>query len=351
MHDSKLASIIQEDAERVVNSIPDWSPLKGKRVLVTGGTGLIGLHIAATLERLRHAGLVGPVTLVAKNSPTGPASIVCGHADIVCCDLSNAAHISQLPYDQDIIIHAAGYGQPSKFMEKGLKTIELNTATTDALHQHLADNSRFLFLSSSEIYSGNPDPPYGENDCGHTSPLHARSPYIEGKRCGEAICSYHFDKGRHYRVARIALTYGPGTRPDDGRVLNQFIKRALTEKVIRMRDLGTAMRAYCYVSDCVETLFNVILHGKKFVYNVGGHSRTSIQDLAQAIANKTGAVVELPDLAMITDVPNGAPNDVSLDVSRAESEFNKTEYVPLSEGLDRTIAYQQLLYENSSNRS
>jgi len=355
MSDYKLASIIREDAERVVQSILDWSPMKDKRVLLTGGTGLIGVHMLAVLERLRHAGLVGHVTFTGKNRPTGAASVIGQFAEFVKCDLTNHAQMFNLPDGVDFIIHAAGYGQPGKFMANGLKTIELNTTVTDELGQHLSKDGRFLFLSTSEIYSGCPNIPYKEEDCGTTNPFHPRACYIEGKRCGEAICNYHYIKGRHYRIARVSLAYGPGTQAGDERVINQFIQRALTEKVIKMRDFGNAMRTYCYVSDTVENLFDIILHGKEPLYNVGGQSRTTIHRLAELIAAPTGARIELPDTSgaeqVMLRVLTGAPDDVWMDMSKASAEFSKVQYVPLDEGLNKTIEYQRILYANPDNRS
>ena len=355
MSDRALADIIRTDAEQVVRNVKNWSWLKDKKVLVTGGTGLIGTHLMAVLERLSHAGYVGQVSYTAQSLPeTGPITVVGEFANFFECDLTFPDWLRSLPDHQDVIIHAAGYGQPAKFMHEGLKTITLNTTVTDSLHHHLTEKGRFLFISTSEIYSGNPTIPYEEHHCGITNPQHPRAAYIEGKRCGEAVCSWYNIQGGHDRIARVALAYGPGTRPDDARVVNQFIQRALTEHKIKMRDFGNAHRTYCYVSDCVEALFNIILSGKELVYNVGGHSRTTIREIAEKIAEKTDSNVEVPDLPVgeqaVIKALGGAPEDVWMSTERADKEFEKAVYVPLDEGLDRTIAYQRILYENSSNR-
>jgi hypothetical protein len=83
--------------------------------------------------------------------------------------------------------------------------------------------------------------------------------------------------------ARIALAYGPGTKKHDTRVLNQFIEKALVQKRIELLDSGEATRTYCYIDDVVEMLWNIVLRGNQEVYNVGGHSVTSIADLAMRI--------------------------------------------------------------------
>ena len=99
-------------------------------------------------------------------------------------------------------------------------------------------------------------------------------------------------------------------------------------------------------------LFNILLHGRDLVYNVGGCSRTTIHDLAKSIAACTGARVETPDIPpgemALLNALAGAPDDVYMDIERYTEEFHKF-FVPLSIGLDRTINYQRLLYEDSNN--
>lgn len=348
MSDTALATIIRHDAYRVMASIRDWSPLTGKSVLLTGGTGLIGLHMLAVLEKLHDAGVVKSVMFTGKSDLSGVAAIIGEFATYFQCDLTNTAHLAQLPYDQDCIIHAAGYGQPGKFLENELKTLSLNTTVTNLLSSHLSKNGLFLFLSSSEVYSGSPRLPYKEDDIGSTSPLHPRACYIEGKRCGEAICNCLSKQGIQCHIARVSLTYGPGTRPGDQRVINQFIHQALTSEAIHMRDAGEAIRTYCYVSDTVECLFRIILHGRGLVYNVGGKSRTTISKLAELIASKACADIIKPSVAVTQD---GAPKEVWVDITKIADEFGKTTFVSLRDGVDATIDYQRIMYEDISNRS
>jgi nucleoside-diphosphate-sugar epimerase len=232
-------------------------------------------------------------------------------------------------------------------MADPVDTLAINTATTIELARLLQENGRFLFCSTSEIYSGL----YGlltENATGDTTPTHPRACYIEAKRCGEAICNaFDGTHGRTFRSARISLGYGPGTRKDDQRVINDFIRAALINGKIEMRDSGHAYRTYCYVSDVVEMLFNVLLHGKEPVYNVGGIYGVTIRELAESICKLTGASLVVPETP---DTDLSAPSVVKMALDRYTKEFGKNaaSFVSLNEGLKSTIDWQRELYKVTS---
>jgi len=239
---------------------------------------------------------------------------------------------------QEIIIHAAGYGQPLKFTQDKIKTIEINTKTTIELFKYLKPKGTFLFVSTSEVYSGAPAP-YSENTIGTTNPSHPRACYIEGKRCGEAIV-HSFADSFNVKIARLALAYGPGTKPHDTRVINQFIEQALVNRNISLKDAGRAVRTYCHVEDAAELMWKIILGGKDIVYNVGGFSTLSILELAEEIAKMTHACVTIPETNKGLE---DAPEDVRLDMTKTLKEFPKG-FINLYRGLKETIDYQRKLY-------
>lgn len=279
-------------------------------LVITGAFGLVGTAICDILERDY------PNIEVYK---------------VKCDDLSG------IPYESDYIIHAAGYGQPLKFSEDKVKTIEINTRGTARLLSSLKSKGKFVFVSTSEVYSGTPSP-HKETDIGSTTPQHPRACYIEGKRCGEALCTVYRDKGYDVKVARLALAYGPGTKKGDTRVLNQFIEQALTKGEIILMDKGEAKRTYCYVEDAAEMIINILFSGKKPVYNVGGMSETSIIDLANTIGMMTKSNVIVGDKTL-----EGSPDSVKLDMNNTLSEFPRPFY-SMYDGLTKTIEYQKKLY-------
>lgn len=342
---SLLISIIEEDA-RAVNAAVKLDQLAGKSILLTGASGLLGTHFLASIrEFVQTSGKSLTVNAVVNSEATQTlrALLDFSGALVLNGDLTDPEFLNKLDR-YDYIIHAAGYGQPNRFMTDPVKTIKLNTVTTLSLFEKLKTDGRFLFISTSEVYSGLPNPPYNENQIGTTNTTHPRACYIEGKRGGEAICNAYRNAGVKAFSARLALAYGPGTKPQDRRVLNSFIERGISQKQIVLQDLGVAKRTYCYVSDAIEILFNIIFFGAEPVYNVGGVSRTTIAALAVEIGEILNVPVEFPKIAQEM---GGAPEDVQLDMSLVEAHFKKSKYVSLNVGLAKTIAWQRALYDQS----
>lgn len=336
-----LWKIIQDDAVRVINRVP-MHLLDGKRIIITGATGLLGTHLLGSLWAAKtiHQIEVEVVAMGYSAYPSYLSSVVETEGfHFVQGDLTLNSFCKKLP-PAHFIVHAATYGQPGRFLENQVKTLHLNTATTLSLFEQLLPGGAFLFMSSSEVYSGSAASPHDESHIGTTDPLHPRACYIEGKRTGEAICNAYRQKGVRAMSARLALAYGPGTKAGDKRVLNSFIERALKGS-LHLADQGEAKRTYCYVRDVIEILLNILLCGKEPVYNVGGHSAISIAGLARLIGTFIDVPVSFPEVSNSTP---GAPAEVLLDTSRAEREFSKNTFVPLEEGLQRTINWQRQLY-------
>lgn len=241
------------------------------------------------------------------------------------------------PKSFDYVINAMGYGQPALFSKDKIETIRINNYYTDRLFEFLKEGGGHLFVSTSEIYSGAPSP-HTEEMIGTTTPQHPRACYIEGKRCGEAICMAYKEQGYDVKIARLALAYGPGTNKGDTRVLNQFIEQALTMGRICLMDDGSAQRTYCYVDDAAEMILDILFKGKDVVYNVGGESETSILDLANLIGLMTQVEVIQGKKSL-----DGAPDSVKLDISKVLKEFPR-DFVKMYDGINNTIEYQKKLY-------
>lgn len=150
---------------------------RNKVLTITGSTGLVGSHFVAT-------------------APTGLDIFAPSHQSLADSSIP-------LP-PADIIIHAAGYGQPSLFTFNPIDTIRVNTDTVIRLLESLKPGGSFLFCSSTEVYNGLLIPA-SETDIGTTTPQHIRSCYIEGKRCGEAVVNAFRNWGVRASSARIAL--------------------------------------------------------------------------------------------------------------------------------------------------
>jgi nucleoside-diphosphate-sugar epimerase len=201
------------------------------------------------------------------------------------------------------------------------------------------DGGKFLFLSSSEVYSGSTNLPFVESDIGITNTTHPRAPYIEGKKIGECIVNAVREERRIDAVSvRLSQAYGPGSKLGDKRFMNNFIASALTKNEIKLMDSGDSYRNYCYISDAVEMILAIMLCGDAPIYNVGGISKASILDIAKMISSITNSTVEKGPKEVN---PDGAPQMVEVDLSLFNSIHKKTNYVSLREGIYRTVEWQK----------
>lgn len=329
-------NVIAEDVSKIINKT-ELSFLKNKQVLITGASGLMGSYFAQTLQQLKHDG-VGPSKIFLTSKSGNFNFDVSPEVEVITGDMSKTKVLDEIP-DFDIIIHAAGYAQPGKFLENPLATLAINTTATIHLVSKIKSGGKLLFISSSEVYSGLNATPFKEKQIGTTNTNHPRSSYIEGKRAGEAIVSASKVLGNiDAKSVRVALTYGPGTKLNDSRVVNSFIEQALTTSKIFLKDSGEAIRSFCYVADAIKMCFNVLGKGFEHVYNIGGIERIKIRDLAKLISDITGAQLEIPKTD--EDKLVGAPDDVSLDISKALALCDELEFVSLFSGVTNTVRWQ-----------
>jgi nucleoside-diphosphate-sugar epimerase len=339
-----MAKPLEADLYRIDKYV-DLSFLEDKAVLITGASGLIGAYVSELISTLMYFNR-GPrkLELSSFSGKMPTQGLSSDYAQWVSGDLTSVETQKKLG-NYDVIIHAAGYGQPNRFSQDKLKTLELNTTCTSFLIKRLNNDGHFLFFSSSEVYSGSQSSPHSENDIGNTTPSHPRAAYIEGKRAGEAIVNAAREQlGIRAYSARLSLAYGPGTQRGDRRVINEFIRMALLNGEVSLLDGGEAKRTYCYVSDAVLQSLTILAKGKDSTYNVGGVSKTTILGLANLIAEMTGASVRIPPKSNGLD---DAPREVEVDLSRILDLTNRPDFVSLDAGLARTIEWQRdHLYQN-----
>jgi UDP-glucuronate decarboxylase len=329
----KLLSDVYEDLYKRI----DISFLENRDILLTGSTGNI---IATLLDFFNFAekkGVKFRSIQAVSSSGRYPSTMSRPNAcqDVVG-DLTDPNFIGSLN-ECDVLIHAAGYAQPSRFLDNAIKTYTLNTHTTYLLSNLVRPDGRILFLSSSEVYSGLAGERFSENQIGTTNPQHPRAAYIEGKRGGETIIQLLRSQGRvEATSARVSLVYGPGFRQGDTRVLNTLIEKSLTTKNIDLMDSGDAIRTYCFVSDAIHQILQILKHGDEPTYNLGGDSTLTILELAELIAEKTNSVVTLP----MTNAPRiGAPMNVGLNLDKVSSLIDCFDPIKIHEGLNITIEW------------
>jgi nucleoside-diphosphate-sugar epimerase len=330
--------IIDNDVKLILQDL-DLIWFAGKKILITGASGMIGFYLLKCFEYLMN-NQQGPRELwaISRSGEYPEMLFLNDKIKLKQMDLCDSYAINSLPLF-DGILHAGGYAQPSVFLKNPLSTIAVNTNATMSLIHRLNSTGKFLFFSSSEVYSGSNKFPYKESDIGTTNTLHPRASYIEGKRCGEAIINSSRDQLNLDALSiRLSLVYGPGTKKNDKRVLNSIIDQSIGSGRIKLLDSGSAVRTYCYITDAIRMSLIVMTKGVNPIYNIGGNSEVTIRQLAEKIATITKSKLEIGK----EDKPlEGAPLRVQLDLTKTLDLFGTNNFIGIDEGLFRTVEWNK----------
>lgn len=338
---NNLSQILQQDAsllvEKHVNSISDYS-----KILITGASGLIGINLLSFFisPELKEKKIKIYITQPSEHGLDFIKSIYPGEEiNILNISLENLSS-SNVVHSFDYIFHLATYGQPNKFTAEAEKTMLLNSIGVVKLFELLSPAGKFFFSSSSEVYSGNINFPHKENEIGNTNTVHPRACYIEGKRFGEAYCYLKSQQGIKAFSGRISLSYGPGFRTSDKRVLNEFILNGLIKNEINMLDDGSAVRVYCYVRDTVDMILGLIQTNHYFPINFCGIEQISIYDLGNLVSEECSSKL-IPGPRNNNLV--GAPQVVSSSPETIMKLLDKNNFVKMSEGIKSSVSWARLI--------
>jgi dTDP-glucose 4,6-dehydratase len=237
----------------------------------------------------------------------------------------------------DGVLHFASPASPVDYLELPIQTLKVGSlGTHKALGLARAKGARFLLASTSEVYGDPLVHPQPESYWGNVNPVGPRGVYDEAKRFAEAMTmAYHRYHQLDTRIVRIFNTYGPRMRPNDGRVVSNFIVQALRGQPLTLYGDGSQTRSFCYVDDLVEGIVRLFFEGTPDPVNIGNPGEFTVRELAQLVLKLTGSaspIVERP-------LPVDDPRVRQPDITRARELLRWEPAVPLDEGLRRTIAY------------
>jgi len=261
------------------------------RVLITGGAGFIGSHLADHYVNAGHQ-----VTLL-DNFSTGSKTNIShleGKIKVVDGDIRNVDLIDQLTKDTDLVLHMAAALGVTTILESPLESMSTNiTGSEVVLNAAAKHNNRIIIASTSEIYGKNPKQPLNETDDRVVgAPQKIRWTYSDAKAIEEAMAfALHQEKKLAVTTVRLFNTVGPRQTGRYGMVVPRFVQAALKNEPLTIYGDGTQSRVFCHVDDAVAAIARMATTDATIgdVYNVGGTGEVTIKQLAEQVLEVTGS--------------------------------------------------------------
>lgn len=241
----------------------------------------------------------------------------------------------------DCVLHFASPASPIDYLEMPIQTLKVGSlGTHKALGLAKEKKARFLLASTSEVYGDPLVNPQPETYWGNVNPIGPRGVYDEAKRFAEAMTmAYRRYHRMDARIVRIFNTYGPRMRPNDGRVVSNFIVQALQGKALTIYGDGSQTRSFCYVSDLIAGIIALLSAPPsqeiERPFNIGNPEERTVRDLATKVLALTGSSSRIET----RELPVDDPHVRCPDITRAKTVLGWQPEVGIDQGLQLTIDY------------
>ena len=304
-----------------------------KRVLVTGGAGFIGSHLCDYLLQK------GCEVICLDNFYTGSKENVLHLLDNPRFEIMRHDITFPLYIEVDEIFNLACPASPIHYQNDPVQTTKVNVhGAINMLGLAKRLRTKILQASTSEVYGDPHVHPQKESYWGNVNCIGPRSCYDEGKRCAETLFfDYYRQHHLKIKVARIFNTYGPHMHPNDGRVVSNFICRALRGQPLEIYGDGKQTRSFCFISDMIAGLTKLMDSPDAVTgpMNLGNPTEFTILELAEKVIALTHSKSDIVSKPLPADDPQQRRPDIEL----ARSTLDWQPQVALEEGLQHTIAY------------
>jgi len=303
------------------------------RILVTGAAGFLGSHLCDVLVADGHE-VIGIDNHVSGRTANLEEVFYDDRFTYFEHDVTEFIHVRG---DLDIVMHLASLASPVFYQEHPIKTLKVGAlGTHKTLGLAKEKDATYFFASTSEVYGDPEVNPQPEEYRGSVHPYGPRSCYDESKRYGEAMVrAYRDEHDVDVRVARIFNTYGPRMRLDDGRVIPNFVKQALTGRDLTVYGDGSQTRSFCHVDDLIEGVVALLESEVETPVNIGSPDEREILELAELVVEVTAS-----DSGITHEpLPPQDPQVRQPDISKAKTALEWKPSIELRDGLNRSIPY------------
>ena len=304
-----------------------------QRVLITGAAGFLGSHLCDKFIQEGYE-VIGMDNLLTGSLSNIEHLYPLKEFSFYHHDVSKFIHV---PGPLDYILHFASPASPIDYLKMPIQTLKVGSlGTHNCLGLAKAKKARILVASTSEVYGDPLVHPQYEEYWGNVNPVGPRGVYDEAKRFQEAITmAYHNFHGLETRIVRIFNTYGPRMRLNDGRALPTFIGQALRGEDLTVFGDGSQTRSFCYVSDLIEGIYQLLLSDESRPVNIGNSHEVSLLDFAKEIIALSGTNSKIT----FKPLPQDDPKQRQPDISRAKQALGWEPKVFREKGLGLTYEY------------
>lgn len=303
------------------------------RVVVTGGAGFLGSTLCRYLLNR------GDEVVCLDNLVTGSEqniSELFGKPGFSFSKQDVSNHI-WVPGPVDTVMHLASPASPIDFAKIPIQILKVGSlGTHNCLGLARAKGAKFHLNSTSEVYGDPLVHPQPETYWGNVNPIGPRGVYDEAKRFAEAMTmAYHNHHGTDVRIVRTFNTYGPNMRPEDGRVVSNFITQALRGESITVYGDGSQSRSFCYVTDQIEGQLALLDSDYVGPVNIGNDIEFTMLELAEQVKEVTNSDSDI----VFEPLPQDDPTQRKPDLTLARTKIGWEPKVQLTEGLEKCVPF------------
>ena len=238
-----------------------------------------------------------------------------------------------------VVMHLASPASPPEYLRRPIDTLDVGSIGTRNLLELARHNAaKFFLASTSEVYGDPLVHPQPEDYWGNVNPIGRRSVYDEAKRFSEALATaYQREHDLDVRIVRVFNTYGPRMRPDDGRVVTNFVGQALAGEPLTLHGEGRQTRSFCFVDDQISGFLALLESDIDSPVNIGNPQEITMLELAELVVALTGSSSPIVRTSPYPDDPKVRRPDIT----RATEQLGWVPTVSLRDGLRTTIDWMR----------